>query len=52
MYLKAVLYKDVWLAPGSEAFELYHETKPDSKVKLDKLLKECNDRKNKLEGRK
>lgn len=48
MYVKAVKYKDVWLAPGSEGFQLYHEKKMET---LDKLVKECNDRKNKMEGK-
>ena len=53
MYLKAVKYKDIWLAPGSEAYELYVElgNKPKNQEKLDKLIKECSDRKRKLEGK-
>jgi len=47
MYTKAVKYKDVWLAPGSEAYSLY-EAK-DWK-KLDALLKETDNAKRKLEG--
>lgn len=27
MYLKAVKYKDDYLAPGSRAYELYHDKK-------------------------
>lgn len=48
MYTKAVKYKDVWLAPGSEAFSLY-EMKEWKK--LDALLKETDTLKRKLEGK-
>lgn len=53
MYVKAIKYKDVWLAPGSEAYELYVEisSKPKNQEKLDKLIKECSDRKLKMEGK-
>ena len=37
MYLKAIQYKGVWLAPGSTAYELYQ----DRKLKeLDQHLKQ------------
>lgn len=49
MYAKAVKYKDVWLAPGSEAFSLHADKKFEQ---LDKLLKQCAEAKTKLEGRK
>lgn len=49
MYLNAVKYKGVWLAPGSDAIEL-HLMKDFTK--LDKHLKELDDAKRKLEGRK
>lgn len=53
MYVKAIKYKNVWLAPGSEAYELYVEigSKPKNQEKLDKLIKECSDRKLKMEGK-
>lgn len=53
MYKNAVEYQGVWLAPGSEAFELYVElgSKPKNQEKLDKLIKECSDRKRKMEGK-
>lgn len=49
MYRNAVLYKGVWLAPGSEAKELY-----DSKewAKLDKHLAALDKAKRKMEGTK
>lgn len=50
MYVKAIHYKNVWLAPGSQAFELY-QSLPKTQKELDKLVKECNDRKNKMEGK-
>lgn len=54
MYRNAIEYNGTWLAPGSEAFELYSElkTKPKNQEKLDKLIKECDDRKKKMEGAK
>jgi hypothetical protein len=43
MHLKAVKYKDVWLAPGSECYDLYHDTKnKDSLKKLDQKLKQLD----------
>lgn len=42
MYKDAVLYKDIYLAPGSQAFELYHSKKPEDRKKLDQLLKEVD----------
>lgn len=52
MYRNAVKYKDVWLAPGSEGYELYKEReKGKNQEKLDKLIKECSDRKRKMEGK-
>lgn len=48
MYIKAVKYKDTYLAPGSEAMRLYQEK--DFK-KLDKLLKECAETKVRMEGK-
>lgn len=47
MYRGAKLYKNVWLAPGSESLKLYTEGKFEA---LDKLLKECDAAKRKLEG--
>lgn len=49
MYRNAVEYKGVWLAPGSEALELY---KLKQFQKLDELLAECDKNKRKLEGTK
>lgn len=49
MYRDAVNYKGVWLAPGSLAMELFKAKKMDA---LDKLLRETEDSKRKLEGRK
>lgn len=48
MYRKAVKYKDVWLAPGSEAYQLYHDKKFNE---LEKLLKATALAKDKLEGK-
>lgn len=39
MYVNAVKYRGVWLAPNSKAFEMYHDKKVP-KSALDKLLKE------------
>lgn len=47
MYRSAVKYKDVWLAPGSEAMSLYDAKKFD---KLDKLLSDCDKAYRKLSG--
>ena len=53
MYRNAVEYQGVWLAPGSEAFELYKErTKGKNQKLLDDLIKKCEADKKKLEGRK
>lgn len=47
MYLKARLYKGVYLAPGSESFQLLE----DKKFKeLDKLMAKLEEDKQKLEG--
>lgn len=47
MYKNAKLYKGVWMAPGSEGMRLLN----DGKLKeLDKLLKELDVAKRKLEG--
>ena len=45
MYVKAVKYKDGWLAPGSRAYELYQERKFKE---LDQHLKEVEERARKL----
>ena len=44
MNSRAIPYKDTWLFPGSVAFELYFSKEPDAKAKLDKHLKEVNQR--------
>ena len=41
MYLKAVLYKGIWLAPGSRAFQLHSEKKWKE---LDQHMKEVDER--------
>lgn len=48
MYRNAVQYKGVWLSLNSECFELY-QAKQWSK--LDALMKEVEQRANKLEGK-
>lgn len=45
---RAVKYKDEWLAPGSDAMELYQTRQFD---KLDKHLAALDKAKRKLEGR-
>lgn len=40
MYKNAVEFKGVWLAPGSQGFELYHSKDPKAKQQLEKLIKE------------
>ena len=41
MHVKAVKYKDTYLAPGSECYELYHNTKNKDRFKLlDQKLKQ------------
>lgn len=42
MYKNAVKYGEVWLAPGSKAFDLYHESRknPSKQKELDIHLKE------------
>ena len=50
MYLNAVKYKDQYLAPGSEAFELYHSKDKDRLKKLDEHLAKLDQAKRKLEG--
>ncbi len=53
MYRNAVKYKDVWLAPGSEGYELYKEREKGKNQKLlDDLVKKCDNDKRKLEGMK
>lgn len=47
MYRNAIKYKDLWLAPGSEAFRLHQEKKLKQ---LDEHLKDVNKRHNKLLG--
>lgn len=47
MHKDAILYNGIWLMPGSEALSLLKEKKKD---KLDKLLKECENSRMKLEG--
>lgn len=48
MYINAVKYKDYgWLAPGSDAMELYKAGKFEV---LEKHLKALSDAKDKLEG--
>lgn len=49
MYRNAVKYGDVWLAPGSEAYELFKDKKFDQ---LKVLLAACSAAKDKLEGKK
>ena len=45
MYRNAVQYKGVWLAPNSQAFQLYH----DKKFKeLDIHMKEVDEREKRL----
>ena len=44
MNSRAMPYKDTWLFPGSVAFELYYSKEPDARAKLDKHLKEVNQR--------
>lgn len=44
MNSKAVPYKDTWLFPGSTAYELYFSKEQDARAKLDKHLKEVNQR--------
>ena len=44
MYKNAVHYKGVWLAPGSQAFELYHSKDPKARQKLDQHMKEVDAR--------
>lgn len=48
MYRKAVLYKGVWLAPGSDALAMYQLGKFKD---LDKHLAELDKAWRKLEGR-
>jgi hypothetical protein len=47
MYRNAVKFKDSWLAPGSQCFELYHSKDPKARQQLEKLMKEL-DAKDKL----
>lgn len=47
MYKNAVFYKSIWLAPGSQAYQLFQEKKYEA---LDKLLKECDDTYRKSSG--
>ena len=44
MYRNAVEHKGIWLAPGSQAFELYHSKDPKARQQLDKLLKGVDER--------
>lgn len=44
MNAKAIPYKDTWLFPGSTAYELYFSKEQDARAKLDKHLKEVNQR--------
>jgi hypothetical protein len=48
MYRNAVKYCDVWLAPGSEAYDLFREKKFDQ---LKTLLAFCAKGREKLEGK-
>lgn len=48
MYRNAAKYKDIWLAPGSYAMELYQAKKMQE---LDKHLAELDKQWKKLEGR-
>ena len=48
MYRNAVLYNGVWLAPGSEAMELYQTKQWE---KLDKHLAALDKAKRKMEGK-
>lgn len=48
MYKDAVEYKGVWLAPGSQAFELYHSKDPKARAKLDAFMKEVDERERRL----
>ena len=45
MYLKAVNYKGMWLAPGSRAFALYEERRFSE---LQEHLKQVNENEKKL----
>lgn len=47
MYRKAIFYKGVWLAPGSESFELYNLKKMKE---LDKLMAKLDVDYRKLSG--
>lgn len=47
MYTKAVEYKGVWLAPGSQCLALYQENKWKQ---LDELLKKIDEDYRKLTG--
>ena len=48
MNKNAVLYKGIYLMPGSEAFTLHKEGKTEQ---LNALLRKCDQDKRKLEGR-
>lgn len=48
MYKNAVEYRGVWLAPGSQAFELYHSKDPKARQQLDALMKEVDEREKRL----
>lgn len=49
MYVNAIKYKDIWLAPGSDALALYQLKEYK---KLDELLAACDKTKRKMEGAK
>ena len=44
MYVNAIKYKDIWLAPGSQAFVLYHDKDPKKRQELDKLIKSVDEK--------
>lgn len=52
MYLKAVRYKNHgYLAPGSDAFELYHDKTDKGHKRLDQHMANLDKAWKKLEGR-
>lgn len=50
MYLRAIKYKGEYIAPGSTAYELYHDKTDKNRKKLDKHLDQLDKAKRKLEG--
>ena len=50
MYRNAVQYRGQWLAPGSTAFDLYHDKDPAKRRQLDQHLKAIEEKEKKLLG--